>query len=225
MDGLDPTHNTVILTSTDGFHWSSVSDVFTNASLTGVARGNSQWLAVGRQDLGLQTYGLILTSTDGSTWTQLTGFLNMPLTGIAWSDGKWVAVGIHSGINNNESVILISTDGSAWTPSFYSGVFLSGVAGVGGIAKNSSQWVAVGSDLDGDSVILVSNDDGGHWGRVENTPEDTTLNDVVWSGSQWVVVGQNNEGYSVILTSTDGATWNIASSGSQPASALFGVGV
>jgi hypothetical protein len=58
--------------------------------------------------------GTILTSTDGTAWTQQTSGTTNELKGIAYGDGWYVVVG--GDIRYDSSpVALYSTDGAKWT--------------------------------------------------------------------------------------------------------------
>lgn len=106
----------------------------TTESLSGVAYGNSQWVAVGAN-------GTILTSSNGANWTAQTSGVTTSLYNIAYGNDQWVAVGF-------ANVILTSPDSITWTADTPTGFSWSGVA------SDGSQWVAVG--LSGTIVTSVS---------------------------------------------------------------------
>ena len=68
------------------------------ATLSGTG---SQWCVVGDG-------GVILTSSDGNTWTQQTSPTTQNLYGLTYGNGYWCAVGANS-------VIIYSNDGITWT--------------------------------------------------------------------------------------------------------------
>jgi hypothetical protein len=88
--------------------WTKVKQA--SSGLEGVAYGNGNWVAVGQNNL-------VLTSTDGNTWTESRGaFPGAQWNWIAYGNGKFVAVG--SGTVNGASVgaVMFSTNGGAsWT--------------------------------------------------------------------------------------------------------------
>jgi photosystem II stability/assembly factor-like uncharacterized protein len=110
-----------------------------------VAWGGGKFIAVGPD-------GMILYSTDGTTWTKVTtstfdnGDYKDAIRSIAWGGGKFIAVG-------PDGMILYSTDGTTWAeittsifhsiPGSYSGSAIHGIAWGG--ASGQEKFVAVGS--------------------------------------------------------------------------------
>jgi hypothetical protein len=131
--GDDGAGEAVILSSTDGASWTvqylagscQGGSCARPAALKKVIWAGSQFIAVGQESVfgaGSGTYGLILASPDGVTWTQRAAS-NLPLGsppqqdflmgGVAWSGSMLAAVGF--GPTDAPSV-WTSPDGVVWTP-------------------------------------------------------------------------------------------------------------
>ncbi len=82
-----------ILTSPDGLVWSPQTmniPLSINASLYGVAWLSDQFISVGYDGT---SNGVVLTSTDGITWTVRSPGTARVLNGVAWIDGQFAIVG------------------------------------------------------------------------------------------------------------------------------------
>ena len=66
-----------------------------------MAFGNGVWVAVGSS-------GVIVTSSDGASWTQRTSNIFDNINAVAYGNGRWIAVG-------DNLQILTSTDAVTWT--------------------------------------------------------------------------------------------------------------
>jgi hypothetical protein len=73
----------------------------TGKQLNGVAYGNNTFVVVGEN-------GIILTSSDGMSWTVRNSGANAPLYSVTYGNGLFVAVGW-------PGLILTSPDGVNWT--------------------------------------------------------------------------------------------------------------
>ena len=128
----------LILTSSDGLTWTNNSQTSLAAGslLNNIAYGNGTYVAVGYYtdtSTGSITKGLILTSTDGTSWVQRNdeNMSKVNLYRVAYGSGKWVAVGSDS--TNNPSVIVnftSSDNGVTWTKTSSTNV-VDYVAGIG----------------------------------------------------------------------------------------------
>jgi hypothetical protein len=127
-----------ILTSEDnGGSWVPRPGGGANSSLGSVAFGSS-WLVVGSDPTG----SVILTSTDGRTWTAQSPDLFTPLRRAAWNGSLWTAVGA-------KGIIATSATGTAWT------VRTSPTtAELQAVTWSGTQWIAGGPD----GLILTSQD-------------------------------------------------------------------
>ena len=142
--------------------------------------------------------GVILTSTDGATWTSRTSSMTNLIHDAAYSPDLdlWVVVGQFSGIET-------SPDGITWTSrtspfSFGTGIFtVSWGNGVFVIGASSNQ--------------LASSTDGISWTTRTSAQTGGTCRSSVFARGLFVVGGGTNSGE--IQTSTDGTTWTLRESG------------
>jgi len=118
-------------------NWQSCSKPNEYGSLSGVAYGNGTFVAVG-------SYGEILTSPDGVTWTRRDSGTEKDLSGVAYGVGTFIAVGSYG-------EILTSPDGLAWTER------CSGTSSLlKEVSYGNDTFVAVGETVFGDAIILMS---------------------------------------------------------------------
>jgi hypothetical protein len=209
-----------IAVSTDAQDW-TVRELpgHERAWLQGIAYDNGQFVAVGDQ-------GLILLSTDGSSWDDGPGPVPETLRGAAWGDHGWVVVGdggvayalglsldvpmldrhLHGAVYaagryvvvGEGGTIGVSADGQDWAqPLTRSGKALLGVT------QGNGQYVAVGVQ-----GTVVTSADATAW-TAQVSGSEAWLSAVAFGVGQYVAVG--SEG--VILGSTDGVTWEPRSSG------------
>lgn len=221
--------NGVIVSSTDGVSWTSVSSG-TSKWIKAIDYSNQSFKAVGWE-------GVYLTSTDGQQWNEQ----NLATTNdyhydIIYADGLYAVVGYYNDITPQGNVIT-SVDGNNWevdTMSFAAYHY--------GIAYGSNTYVAVGSagtiisspDCDiwtertsgagsnlisvfyanniflavgADGVILTS-DDGQIWSEA-GTITSETLYEVLFSQDTWIAAGANG----TLLTSQEGNIWEERNSG------------
>lgn len=120
-----------------GAAWTSATVPVAAGALHGVAWTGSRWVAVGGDGI----FGFIYTSTDGASWTRLSG-ADYPLYAVASNGaGKVVAVG-------DAGTVLYASDGGATSTSFTSSggdlvsEALRSVAFVSG-----DDWIAGGDNL------------------------------------------------------------------------------
>ena len=141
--------------------------------------------------------GIILTSSDGVTWTSQTSGVSVVLYGITYSEslGLFVAVGA-------SGTILTSSDGVTWT-SQTSGVS----AALWGITYSASLglFVAVGY-----SGVIITSSDGVTW-TSQTSGVSSTLRSVTYSENLGLFVAVDYSG--TILISADGTTWTSQTSG------------
>src|SRR5690606_27716092 len=105
---------TILVSTDDGATWTPANSTTTN-TLFGVAWLGTRYVAVGGS-------GTVLTSPNGTTWTQVAeGLVTAGLNAAAISNtGRIVVVG-------NSGAALTSDDGVTWTPAA-SGVSLYSIA-------------------------------------------------------------------------------------------------
>ena len=165
--------------------------------LRGVAwsRSLARFVAVGRDADGS---GVIMYSSDGTSWTDADSGADAVLNGVAWNGTRFVAVGRHDTPN------LHSTDGMNWTAVTARGA----VETLNGVTSNGSGFVAVGGAAN--SSAIVRSADGTAWepaGSV-SVSNPKALYGVTWNGTRFVAVGVGG----IILHSTDGDIWEPATS-------------
>ncbi|MBI5057082.1 MAG: hypothetical protein HZB61_10760, partial [Nitrospirae bacterium] len=170
--------------------WQS-RDSLSGGNLISVAYSGSVFVVVGNT-------GTILTSPDGTIWTQRTSGTTSPLNDITYGGNIFVAVGTNG-------TILTSPDGTTWTQR------TSGTANfITGVTYGGNIFVAVGTN----GTVLTS-PDGTTWTQ-RTSGTVNYLGGVTYGNGIFVVVG-----YPVILTSPDGITWTQRTSGT--ANGLYGV--
>jgi hypothetical protein len=177
-------------------------------SLTSVAYGGGQFVAVGNQ-------GAILTSVDGVNWLQQQSGATNQLNAIAYGKGRFVAVGGEQRYSvpldqyTNLTVVLTSPDGVNWDQHRF-----ENQDELFGITYGNGQFVAVGGFF---TTLILSSADGVDWTVRESSPEGTQsasdgFHGVVYGDGQFVAVGgriNTDTGLNepIIATSPDGVTW------------------
>ncbi len=159
-DGVD----SFIVTSPNGAApWTErAPTVAKTVSLRAVAFGGAVWVAVGDASGGGAEDAYILTSPDGTTWTERANPQNgRGLTAVAY-DGvsRWVAVGENVG----QAYVVYSDDsGATWTQTT-TGVPAATLYAV--TYTNSGMWVAVGNRLSAtNSPVVLTSPNGITWTR------------------------------------------------------------
>ncbi|MBI5774224.1 MAG: delta-60 repeat domain-containing protein [Verrucomicrobia bacterium] len=170
----------VIRLSTDnGATWQSPANSPTSASLYGAAGNGSNWVAVG----GTTGSGVILYSSDGSTWNVATNSETNILYSVVHGGGTFVAVG-------ENSAIWASTNGQNWGR--VTNVFTNTLYG---IAYGGGYFAAVGAL----GAIVVSSD-GSTWTNGYNYSTQRPLQPlrgITFANTKFFAVG----GYGTVLIS------------------------
>jgi len=169
-----------VLRSADGEHFWPHQPEFFSGDLLDV-------LWDGRRFFAVSSFGSILSSEDGTSFSTPYFRQTGDLAALAWSGSTYVAVG-------EDGSIHASSDGESWSAA------TSGTdAYLSGITWGRSQFVAVGA-----GAILTS-PDGMTWTPRE--PGSTAaLSDVLWTGTSFLAVGSG-----VAASSPDGVTWTTSS--------------
>ncbi|MCM0083802.1 exo-alpha-sialidase [Geomonas sp. Red32] len=171
----------VIMTSTDGIHWTSRL----NQPLLWIFKivyGDGTFVAVGSNESG----GIVMTSVDnGTTWVTRQSGLSNSFSDIAYGHNTFVAVG-------GGGAILTSTDaGTTWTSSPSGTTY-----GINGITFGKGVFAAVSGDYSSHiDQILVSNDNGVHWSVMSFTGQ-YWLNKIAYGNGRFVAVGNYGLYYS-----------------------------
>jgi len=188
--------------------------------LADVTFGNGTFVAVGNASSSGLVSALVLTSTDGLTWSStpsgLSSTANHSLETVAYGAGRFVAMGRRA---DNETDLITSTDGLAWAPvasSLFSREAVLDILFANGIfmAAGTRIWtsadgliwtkaadvrpvnaLAFGNDLfvaAGGNGAIYSSFDGSSW--IQDPAETAhTLNSVTYSASlgRFVAVGDS----------------------------------
>jgi hypothetical protein len=194
-----------ILTSPDGVRWIERQSG-THRPLRGVAWTGSTFVAVGGSmftgaPMNDWDTGVVVTSSDGVNWRDVTPGRHHLLSDVAWTGGQFVAVGWFG-------TVFTSPDGINWTerPTGVSRAW--GVPGgnnaLQAVAWDGAALVAVGSTTVGTGVVLTS-PDGIQW--TPRTPATVTpLSGVAYAGSRVVAVGSSTRS-GTAFSSADGIEW------------------
>ena len=181
----------IISTSTDGTMWTARRSIDANASLQDIhyatdANGaNGLWVAVGiAADSMGNRIGGIVTSTNGTNWTEQTSNVSGGLEAVHYDNNLWVAVG-------GGGVITISANGTDWTAR------TSNVSShLRDIHYANNRWVAVGDNGD-----ITTSTDGAAW-RAWSSNVSSNLRAVHYDNNLWVAVGAGGTVITADLSTT-----------------------
>lgn len=135
----------IILRNT-GSGWTQVGSAWANFAPRDVIWTGSMFLAVGGDSYNYGANAVVLTSSDGSSWTRVV----LPVEGapagyvlrdVAWTGSVLVAVGDNGGTSR---VVTTSADGTSWTQAHQSTT--SGNSALDGVAAGGGKVVAVGGN-------------------------------------------------------------------------------
>ena len=189
-------------------NWHQRNPLPTGNLLRGVAFGNGVYVAVGTGTNGATSSGVILTSTDGSQWTEAT---NLSANTVVYGAGRFVAVG--------GGPSLVSTNGRDW------------IQGVGILPSDAS--IAYGNGLFvvaggfGVSPPIFVSADGLTWtNRTVSTGRLIMFEGVAFGNGAFMVTAYQFGGGNSAFVSTDGTNWTHADLlGDVPFRFAFGNGV
>ncbi|MFO1448336.1 MAG: S8 family serine peptidase [Opitutaceae bacterium] len=185
---------TIITSDDQGLSWTPRSSHPVNPQLLGVAYGNGTFVAFGIEDTPIvHQRSVILTSTDGATWTrQLVGDLDLPWPhwgspygSVTFSSGRFV-------IGTEQGRIARSSNGRSWTVhDTGSGLPIESVVGGNGT------FIAIGN-----MGAIYTSADGATWYLRNQTGK--WLMGGFYGRSMFVVF--DADGY--IFASPDGVDWS-----------------
>lgn len=164
-------------------------------ALNGVASSGTHIVAVGSQlDLSGQPTlkGLILTSSDGVTWTEMPGTIPGTLNAVVWSGNQFVAVGSAYSQSNRQALVYTSSDGFNWTSTV-----LSQAGDLYDIAWSGTRYVATGYGG------AATSTDGFAWQQSGFGLAGVAGNAIAWSGQHFLVCSVAD-----CALSADGLTWS-----------------
>ena len=219
-----------ILTSPDGVSWTPqlVPSTINLLTLYGVAASSNRIIAVGTQSVVQGTTpaeGVMLSSTDGISWTEVQMPVSATLQKIVWAGNQFVAVGNLDG-STATPVALTSPDGVTWTShamntgtlTIPEDIAWNGsryvVVGAGAVATSTDgiNWQESGVGIGGSFAVAWNgqeflacgmtycaiSSDGTQWSANIQLPvSGATVYGLAWGDSKWVAVGDN----SLVLTS------------------------
>ena len=182
--------------------------------------------------------GTILTSSNGTSWTERNSGTSEPLHGVTYGNGIFVTVG-------GSGTIITSSNGTSWTQrnsgtsdslrdiTYGNGIFVT-VGGYGIIltSSNGTSWTERNSGTSeplhgvnygkrlfvivGSSRTILTSTDGTSWTK-RNSGIYKELYGVNYGNGIFVTVGESG----TILTSSNGTSWNERTSGTSKS--LYGV--
>ncbi len=207
--------DTIVLANVAGGGWQLASG--TGDGPTTIIAGGPGFVAAGSNQDGNGPTGVVMTSTDGTSWTvepSIPVFVGASIGGLAGDTAHgFVAVGQVEGA----PVVWTSADALTWTRAApadtMSGDQLTDVALAG------PGWVAVGNGPAGGQAW--SSGDGRAWLAApgDSGLDAANLSRVVALGSEVLALGTSTGGEGAAWVSSDGATWARLTTGSEFASA------
>lgn len=189
----------IILNSENGVSWESnyIEGFESWDTLYDVAWNGKIFVAVG-DHFSNYNAPLILSSSDGETWTPQDIGISLDLYSIVWDGKQFVAVGKRVGTcHGGCSWVCTSPDGNDW--SLHLIPYLGGLIDIAWSAE-LELFVAIGVD-DYDSAVLTSTD-GSDWSIQPFS--NVNFIGITWAGTRFVIVGSGG----TILTSVDGTNWS-----------------
>ena len=173
------TTTTITTTTVLKDEWEAMNGLNTSYSYHGVTYGDGKYVCVG--DDGLSYY-----STDGITWTTMTGLVVRQYQAVTYGNGRFVCVGYYGDS-------AYSTDGQTWQA-------MSGLRNDShyhGVTYGNGRFVCVGN-----SGYSYYSTDGVTWTAMSGL-DSVQHRAVAYGNGRFVCVGIEGKSY----YSTDGLTW------------------
>lgn len=148
--------------------------------------------------IGVGDLGLIISSSDGKTWTKKNGNTSLALYSVVWGDTMFVAVG-------QNGTIVTSKDGNSWNK-VTSGLQKDLIS----ITWTGNKYVAIDSATSPVSQRIYTSTDAIHWQTVQTTIPNV-LQSVAYLGSSALAVGSRG---TIMYTSSSGE-WIAATQGTK----------
>jgi len=171
-----------------GDNWTVVQEArYSSGQLNEVIWTGTQFMAVGGKGHYPSDTAVMITSPEGSLWTEITVPAKHALFGIGFNGEQYIITG-------HEGAIFTSQDGLLWREQN------SGISGkLGPVIRADDMWIAI-ADVSAGGVITSTN--GVVWTK-HDIPFLEWLSDVVWNGSIFVTVGWRGQ----IFTSPNRVDW------------------
>jgi hypothetical protein len=223
--GDDASGEAVVISSTDGSAWSvqyraggcQGGSCATPSQLSKVIWTGTQFVAVGQERIvsAGKLYGLVLTSPDGTTWTQRAAkaielgsseFANeRDMTSVAWSGSVFVAVGLGTGL---DPAAWVSADAQTWTAGSIPAEPAVALFPWSDVTWGSGRFVAVGSAPGwfpaGAHTPVFTSADGMNWLASSSSAVLPPMRAVTAGANEYVAVGDTNR-----ESSTNGIDWTV----------------
>jgi photosystem II stability/assembly factor-like uncharacterized protein len=185
--GSSDAGGTRIYYSTNALAWTPTDSHPFRGFINGMVFTNGTFIAVGMS-------GKMARSTDGITWTEITGhpFGTSAIYDIVLANNRLVAVGAGGKI----AYAAASNNPTSWT-NVANTTF--GTTAIRSIANNGNTWVAVGDD----GKIAISTNNLSTFTTV-NSGTRTRLNSIAFGNNRWVAVSE----YGEIISSANGTSWS-----------------
>jgi hypothetical protein len=207
--GYTPTQVTVVKGGTTASNI-TVMNITTGDNYT-QSTGSSAGEWVAAEELGLGTDNertVIVTSTDGLTWTTAATRPGDRFAALAYGDGKWVAVAPYD-VNSN---VYVSTDLHTWKQ-----VAIIAAQGFG-VAYGNGRWVIVGAQGGQlQEAVAYTSTDLTSWTQATaisgpiQREQLQGLRAVAFGDGKWLAVASREDPYGLhghlTYSSTDGVTW------------------
>ena len=177
-------------TSSDGINWSEPSTMLSIYEQNAITFGNNLFVCI-------TIDGIVLTSSDGTNWTRITGSSlgNHDWNGLTYGNGKFVAIG-------TSGYISTSQDGETWTTPTQSSGLMNGL--------NDPMWIDI--TYDGTKFVALEQYDG--YGAVSFNGTNWMRTDAqLGTTSDWKSLVYSNDGFiaisktGYISISIDGVIW------------------
>lgn len=181
----------------------------TTRNLRAIATNGSLVVAVGG------SYGVVLKSTDGQTWTARNAIspewdANITFFAVTWDGAKFLAAGQDHNGSNWVGVIYSSTDGATWTRRH---------AGTANTQLYGLAWGANGGIAVGNSGTVLTSTDGITWSSVTVSGVATSMNGAAWNNGIYLISGYSGtNGNAKVFTSANLTNWTDVSAGAGLAS-------
>ena len=178
--------------SVDGANWSAMTGLSSANAYVGVASGAISTTTYYVTVAGTAATTVAYYSTNGTSWTAMTGLPSGTWTSVAYGNGRFVAIG-------NGTATAYSSNGTAWSTggSVTSANYVAIAYGTG-----PSRFVAIAGGTGLNSATAYSTD-GSAW-TTGALPQTAYWTSIAWGNGRFVAVAQ---GGTATAYSTDGITW------------------